>query len=72
MKEALPQEVAGTSDVTKKTTESGLEMASYFPRTNSPWGSPIRSVTRETSPIAVALVYSKSDSGSNLDFIRGE
>jgi hypothetical protein len=27
--EALPQEVAGTSDVAKKVTESGLEMASY-------------------------------------------
>jgi hypothetical protein len=26
----LPQEVAGTSDVAKKITESGLEMASYF------------------------------------------
>ena len=30
-KDTLPQEVAGTSDVAKKITESGLEMASYVP-----------------------------------------
>ena len=35
--EALPQEVAGTSDAANKTTESGLEIASYvsdLPRKN--------------------------------------